>query len=77
MLYLFNLAAFLKTFTSVTDENDHLNKEISQPQIAHSNDKIGKLSLFSVLIYVFSYSFLGFLNFVVPNLFLSLYRITN
>ena len=75
MLYSFNLAAFLKTFTSV--KNDHLNKEISQPQIAHSNDKIGKLSLFSVLIYVFSYSFLGFLNFVVPNLFLSLYRITN
>lgn len=31
-------------------KNDHLNKEISQPQIAHSNDKIGKLSLFSVLL---------------------------
>ena len=77
MLYLFNFAAFLKTFTSVTDEKRPLNKEISQPQIAHSNDKIGKLSLFSVLIYVFSYSFLGFLNFVVPNLFLSLYCITN
>ena len=54
MLYLFNFAAFLKTFTSVTDEKRPLNKEISQPQIAHSNAKIGKLPLFSVLIYVFS-----------------------
>lgn len=55
MLYLFNFAAFLKTLTSVKDKNNHLNKEVSLPQIVHSNDKIRKLSLFSVLIYVFSY----------------------
>ena len=61
-------------------KNDHLNKEISLPQITQPNDKIGKLSLFSVLIYVFSYFHFGvswfccsqFVSFVILSFKLAL-----
>lgn len=55
MLYLFNSAAILKTFTFVVDEKRPLKiKKINLSQITQPNDKIGKFPFIPVLIFVFS-----------------------